>query len=63
MPVVQGTSKKQANYRPGERPEIRCGDCKYMWPKAAIGGCRYVRGIIRPDDVCDLFAPAKRPGS
>jgi hypothetical protein len=59
MPTVQGVSKKQANYRPAEKSGIRCGDCKYMWPKTAIGGCRYVRGVIRPGDVCDLFAPAK----
>jgi hypothetical protein len=28
-----------------------------MFPRAAIGGCRYVRGVIRPDDVCDEFVP------
>jgi hypothetical protein len=63
MPAVQGVSKKEANYRPAEKPTIRCGDCKYMWPKLAVGGCRYVRGVIHPDDVCDLFAPQGRQES
>lgn len=62
MPMVQGYSKAQANYRPAEKPSIRCADCKFMWPHASIGGCRYVRGVIKADDVCDLFAP-RRGGS
>jgi hypothetical protein len=60
MPTVQGVSKKAANYRSAEKPAIRCRECKYMWPKLSIGGCRYVRGVIRPDDVCDLFATQGR---
>jgi len=63
MPSVQGSSKRSVNYRPAERPSVSCNDCRYMWPKTAIGGCRYVRGIIRPDAVCDLFAPAPKKGS
>ena len=59
MPMVQGYSKTQAKYRPAEKPSIRCGECKFMWPRLAVGGCRYVRGPIKPDDVCDLFAPRR----
>ena len=61
MPSVQGSSKEQANYRRASEPTIRCADCKYMWPRLSVGGCRYVRGVIRADDVCDLFEPRGRP--
>jgi hypothetical protein len=57
VPMVQGLSKRAANYRPATAPHIRCSECKFMFPRAAIGGCRYVRGVIRPDDVCDEFVP------
>jgi hypothetical protein len=59
MPTVQGVSKAQANYRASTKPAIRCADCKFMWPRASIGGCRYVRGVIHANDVCDLFAPRR----
>jgi hypothetical protein len=62
MPKVQGVSKTQANYRRATKPEIRCGDCKFMWPRLSAGGCRYVRGLIHAEDVCDLFAPASAKG-
>jgi hypothetical protein len=29
----------------------------------AIGGCRYVRGVIHADDVCDEFKPRGGTGS
>ena len=58
MPSVWGLSKSAANYRPATKPNVRCSACAYMFPKLAIGGCRYVRGVIKPDDVCDEFAPA-----
>lgn len=60
MPTVQGSSKAQVNYRPAERSTVRCVDCRYMWPRASVGGCRYVRGLIHANDVCDLFAPRDR---
>jgi hypothetical protein len=59
MPKVQGVSKAEANYRHATKPNIRCGDCKFMWPRLSVGGCRYVRGVIHADDVCDLFTPAQ----
>jgi hypothetical protein len=62
MPKVQCVSKTQANYRRATKPEIRCGDCKFMWPRRSAGGCRYVRGLIHAEDVCDLFAPASAKG-
>jgi len=59
MPRIQGLSKKAANYRPAQTPSARCQECKYMWPKLSVGGCRYVRGVIHADDVCDEFAPER----
>ena len=47
MPSVQGLSKAQANYRRAENPKFRCGECKFMFPRLSIGGCRYVRGVKR----------------
>jgi hypothetical protein len=58
MAKVQGVSKSEANYRPAKNASARCGECKFMWPRLSIGGCRYVRGVIHAEDVCDLFAPA-----
>ena len=57
MPSVQGLSKKQANYREAENPKFRCGECKFMFPRLSIGGCRYVRGVIHSDATCDEFKP------
>jgi hypothetical protein len=57
MPMVWGLSKKAANYRPAAKPDIRCAECKFMFPRLAIGGCRYVRGLIHAGDVCDEFRP------
>ena len=59
MPSIQGLSKKAANYRPAQTPSARCQECKYMWPKLSVGGCRYVRGVIHADDVCNEFAPER----
>ena len=55
MPTVQGLSKAEANYRKAENPGYSCHECKYMFPRLSIGGCRYVRGVIHADDVCDEF--------
>lgn len=57
MPKVWGLSKAQANYRPAPTPQVRCQECKFMFPRAAIGGCRYVRGIIHASDTCNEFKP------
>jgi hypothetical protein len=59
MPKVQGVSKAEANYRVAKTPTARCRECKFMWPRLSIGGCRFVRGVIHADDVCDLFARAR----
>jgi hypothetical protein len=57
VPSVQGLSKAQANYRKAENPKFSCGECKFMFPRLSIGGCRYVRGVIHNDDTCDEFKP------
>jgi hypothetical protein len=59
MPMIWGLSKSAANYRPATRPELRCAECKFMFPRLAIGGCRYVRGVIHAGDFCDEFVPRR----
>jgi hypothetical protein len=63
MPKVWGLSKAQANYREAPRPGVRCVDCKFMFPPLAIGGCRYVRGVIHASDTCDEFSPRRKDGT
>ncbi len=53
--MIWGLSKAATNYRPATRPEVRCEQCRFMFPRLSIGGCRYVRGVIRADDTCDEF--------
>jgi hypothetical protein len=55
MPAIQGLSKAAANYRHADDPKFSCHECKFMFPPLAIGGCRYVRGVIHAEDVCDEF--------
>lgn len=55
MPTVQGLTKSAAHYRGAPRPEVSCAECKFMFPRLAIGGCRYVRGVIHAGDTCDEF--------
>ena len=62
MPGIWGLSKTTANYRQAPRPEVRCDACKFMFPKLALGGCRYVRGVISASYTCDQFAPARPAG-
>jgi hypothetical protein len=59
MATIWGLSKKQANYRPAPKPEVRCSACKYMFPPIAVGSCRLVRGIIHGSDTCDQFTPRR----
>ena len=61
MPSVQGLSKEQANYRKAENPKFSCGECRFMFPRLSIGGCRYVRGVIHAGDICDEFKPRAAP--
>jgi hypothetical protein len=57
--MIWQLSKNAAHYRPAPRPEVRCDRCKYMFPPLAIGGCRYIRGLIHANDTCDTFAPRR----
>jgi hypothetical protein len=57
MPKVQGLSKKDANYRAATNPKYSCKECKFMFPRLSVGGCRFVRGVIHAGDTCDEFAP------
>jgi hypothetical protein len=57
MPAIQGLSKAAANYRRADDPKFSCHECKFMFPRLAVGGCRYVRGVIHAEDICDEFEP------
>jgi hypothetical protein len=57
MPTTQGLSKAQANYRAASKPAFSCAECAFMFPRLAIGGCKYVRGVIHAGDTCDEFKP------
>jgi hypothetical protein len=67
MPKIQGLSKSAANYRQASKPQFSCAQCKFMFPRLAFGGCRFVRGVIRASATCDEFTPRQqgngdRPG-
>jgi hypothetical protein len=63
MPKVQGLSKAAANYRRAENPKFSCHECMFMFPRLAVGGCRYVRGVIHAEDTCNEFKPRSSAGS
>jgi hypothetical protein len=56
-PKVWSVSKEQAHYRRAPQPAVSCGQCLWMFPRLAVGSCRYVRGMIRNTDTCDEFEP------
>jgi len=59
MPAIWGLSKTAANHWQTPREEVRRDACRFMFPKLAVGGCRYVRGAISAHHTCDQFAPAR----
>jgi hypothetical protein len=60
---IWGLSKKGASYRPAPTPDVQCDQCKYMFPRLALGGCRLVRGAIRGSATCNEFTPRHPSGS
>ena len=56
---IWGSSKEAAKYRPAPSDDVRCAACKFMFPPLGLGGCRYVRGVIRGSATCDYFAPRR----
>lgn len=60
MPKVWGLSKQQANYHAAPKPTVQCRGCRFMFPPIAIGGCRYVRGVISGSATCNEFSPRKK---
>jgi hypothetical protein len=54
-PTTWGSSKEAARYRPAPKPEVSCVACKFMFPRLALGSCKYVRGIIKGSATCDEF--------
>jgi hypothetical protein len=61
-PKTWSLSKKDAHYRPAPKPELSCVKCKWMFPRLAVGSCKYVRGVIEGSATCDEFE-ARRPPS
>lgn len=59
MPRIWGLSKTAANYRRAARQEVCCDACRIIFPKLAVGGCRYVRGAISARYRCNQFAPTR----
>lgn len=57
MTTVWGLSKRDANYGPAPTPEVRCDECRYMFPRFSLGGCRLVRGVISGSSSCKEFTP------
>ena len=41
MTKIWGLSKRDAEYGPAPAPDMRCDECKYMFPPLALGGCRW----------------------
>jgi hypothetical protein len=60
MPKIQELSKSAANYRQASKPQYSCAQCKFMFPRLAFGGCRFVRGVIRASGTCDEFTPRQQ---
>ena len=52
---IWGSSKQAANYRPAPTPDVGCDRCRFMFPPISLGGCRYVRGVIKGSATCDYF--------
>jgi hypothetical protein len=62
--VAPGTwslSKEDAHYRPAPKPEVACGECTWMFPRLAVGSCKYVRGLIENSATCDEFESRHPP--
>jgi hypothetical protein len=56
---IWSLSKTEARYGTAPTPDVRCDQCKFMFPPLAIGGCRLVRGVIHAGDSCKEFQPRK----
>lgn len=54
---VWALSKAAADYGPAPAQTYECRNCRYMFPKLAVGTCKLVRGSIRADYSCREFKP------
>lgn len=54
-PKTWGLSKEEAGYRPAPKPEVSCKVCQWMFPRSALGSCKYVRGIVEGSATCNEF--------
>jgi hypothetical protein len=58
-PKTWGLTKEAANYRPAPQLQVSCKECKWMFPRLAIGSCKYVRGAVEATATCDEFEPRR----
>jgi hypothetical protein len=56
---VWGPSKDKASYKTAPLPEVRCDQCRYMFPRLAVGGCRLVRGLIKNSATNEFLARSR----
>lgn len=54
---VWGLSKSEADYGPAPSEDTQCRNCRYMFPKLAVGTCKLVRGSIKAEYSCKEFKP------
>lgn len=54
---VWALSKEQVDYGPSPSPQYECRNCRYMFPKTAVGTCKLVRGSIKVGYSCSKFKP------
>ena len=59
-PGTWSLTKEAARYRPAPKPEVSCKACTWMFPRLAVGSCKYVRGVVEATATCDEFEP-RRP--
>ena len=51
--------KASVNYRSTVSLAQRCKTCRYSYGPVDARRCEKVKGIIKPDDVCDLWEAKK----
>ncbi len=56
-PTAPKHTKAEVYYRVAEDPAQSCGVCRYFRKRANYdnGACVIVRGLIEPEDTCDLW--------
>ena len=55
-------TKGETYYRVADDPALSCATCRYFQPRAGVanGTCALVKGIIEPEDTCDLWEAVRQ---